>query len=148
MKAIAVLQPLGESKVSGKVIFTQKEGALEITGEITGLTPGEHGFHVHEFGDCSAPDGASVGGHFNPTGMPHACPMADKHHAGDMGNIKADDEGKVVLQIEDKDLQLSGPTSIIGRSIIVHANRDDCSSQPAGNSGPKIACGVIGIAKP
>jgi Cu-Zn family superoxide dismutase len=146
-KAVAVLMPLGESKVSGTLTFTQKDGFIEITGEITGLTPGEHAFHVHEFGDCSSKDGMSTGGHFNPDHKHHGGPDSESRHVGDLGNIKADDSGKVDLHIEDKLIQLHGPHSIVGRGLIIHAKADDLRSDPAGNAGGRIACGVIGIAK-
>jgi Cu-Zn family superoxide dismutase len=147
-KAVAVLHPLGDSKVMGTVYFTVEEGSVHVTGEITGLTPGEHAFHVHEFGDCSDPKGMSSGAHFNPTHMPHGGPHSDKRHVGDLGNIKADDSGKVTLDIKDTDIQLHGPHSIVGRALIVHAKADDLTSQPSGNAGDRIACAVIGIANP
>ncbi|HLN28662.1 MAG TPA: superoxide dismutase family protein [Gemmataceae bacterium] len=148
LKAVAVLHPKSDSKVTGKVVFKEEEGYVTITGEITGLTPGEHAFHVHEFGDCSSPDAMSAGGHFNPDKKPHGGPHAAERHVGDLGNIKADNEGKVVLNIKDEVIKLHGPHSIIGRSLIVHGGVDDLKSQPAGNAGPRVACGVIGIAKP
>jgi Cu-Zn family superoxide dismutase len=147
--AIAVVQGLGENKVKGKVTFTQKGGGVEIVGEFTGLTPGEHGFHVHEFGDCSMADGKCAGGHFNPTGMPHAGPDDAKRHVGDLGNIKADESGKATYKRVDKMITLSGPNSVIGRSVIVHAKPDDFKTQqPPGNAGDRIGCGTIGIADP
>jgi Cu-Zn family superoxide dismutase len=147
-KAICVLHPTKDSKVEGKVIFTVKGDEILITGEITGLTPGMHAFHVHEFGDCSAPDAMSAGAHFNPDKKPHGGPHADERHVGDLGNIQADADGKVTLDMRDKMIRLQGPHSIIGRSLIVHAVADDLKSQPAGNAGARIACGVIGVAKP
>ncbi len=147
-KAICVVQALGDSKVAGKVVFTQHKDGVEIVAELTGLTPGEHGFHVHEFGDCSMMDGTCAGGHFNPTGAPHGGPDDAKRHAGDFGNIKADDSGKATYKRVDKLIALNGPNSIIGRSIIVHAKADDLKTQPSGDAGPRIGCGVIGIADP
>jgi Cu-Zn family superoxide dismutase len=147
-KAICVLHPTKDSKVSGMVVFTQKDGEVEITGEITGLTPGMHGFHVHEFGDCSAPDAMSAGAHFDPDKKMHGGPHDKDRHVGDLGNIKADDSGKAVLKMADKVIQLHGPHSIIGRSLIVHAKADDLKTQPSGDAGGRVACGVIGIAKP
>jgi Cu-Zn family superoxide dismutase len=146
-KAVCVVHPLGDSKVHGLVVFTQKGDKVEITGEIMGLTPGKHGFHVHEFGDCSKPDGMSAGGHFNPDQKKHGGPHDDARHVGDLGNIEADDSGKAVIKMSDTLVQLHGPHSVIGRSIIVHAKADDLTSQPAGDAGGRIACGVIGIAK-
>lgn len=147
-KAICVVQPLGGSKVAGKVVFTQVSGGVEVNAELTGLTAGEHGFHVHEFGDCSMADGTCAGAHFNPTGAPHGGPDDAKRHAGDLGNIKADASGKAVLKRVDKMLSLNGANSIIGRAIIVHAAPDDLKTQPSGNAGARIGCGVIGIADP
>jgi superoxide dismutase, Cu-Zn family len=147
-KAICVVQPLGGSKVAGKVIFTQMREGVEVNAEITGLTPGEHGFHVHEFGDCSMADGVCAGAHFNPTGAPHGGPDSAQRHAGDLGNVKADASGKAIYKRVDNMLSLSGPNSIVGRSIIVHAAPDDLKTQPSGNAGARVGCGVIGIADP
>lgn len=145
-KAICVVQPLGDSKVTGKVVFTKVADGVEIAAELTGLAPGEHGFHVHEFGDCSMMDGTCAGGHFNPTGAPHGGPDSEKRHAGDFGNIKADASGKATYKRVDKLITLNGDHSIIGRSIIVHAKADDLKTQPSGDAGARIGCGVIGIA--
>jgi len=147
-RAIAVLHPADNSKVSGTIYFTQKDGNVEISGEVTGFSPGLHGFHIHEYGDCSAMDASSAGGHFNPTHMPHAGADSAHRHAGDLGNVKADESGKAVVRMTDKMIQLHGPNSIIGRSVIVHAGTDDLKTQPSGNSGARVACGVIGIANP
>jgi len=147
-KAIAVVHPLGESKVSGKVVFTQTRSGVEISAEITGLEPGEHGFHVHEFGDCSMADGTCAGGHFNPTGAPHAGPDDAKRHVGDLGNIKVSEDGKATYKRVDKLVALNGPNSVIGRSVIIHAAPDDLKTQPSGNAGARVGCGVIGIADP
>jgi Cu-Zn family superoxide dismutase len=147
-KAIAVVHPLGDSKVSGKVVFTQTRSGVEISAEITGLAPGEHGFHVHEFGDCSMADGTCAGGHFNPTGAPHAGPDDEKRHVGDLGNIEVAEGGKATYKRIDKLVALNGANSIIGRSVIIHADPDDLKSQPSGNAGARVGCGVIGIADP
>jgi Cu-Zn family superoxide dismutase len=147
-KAIAVLHGLGDSQVKGIVTFTEKGRVMEVSGEITGLTPGEHAFHVHEYGDCSSADGMSAGGHFNPDKKPHGGPQDAERHVGDLGNLTADENGKAIVKIEDKELGFFGPHSIIGRSLIVHAKADDLKSQPAGNAGGRVACAVIGIAKP
>jgi Cu-Zn family superoxide dismutase len=147
-KAICVIHPLGGSSVAGKVVFTQARGGVEVNAEITGLAPGEHGFHVHEFGDCTMADGTCAGAHFNPSGAPHGGPDDDRRHAGDLGNVKADASGKATYKRVDKMLSLNGPSSIIGRSIIVHADPDDLKSQPSGNAGARVGCGVIGIADP
>src|SRR5216117_2141232 len=149
LKAIAVLHPIGGgSKVSGTVTFTEVADGVQVNAEITGLTPGNHGFHVHEFGDCSAPDASSAGAHFNPTNKPHAGPDAAERHVGDMGNVEADASGAAKLDYVDHEISLANDQrSVVGRSVIVHAKADDLKSQPAGDSGARIACGVIGLAK-
>ncbi|MBI3407755.1 MAG: superoxide dismutase family protein [Planctomycetes bacterium] len=146
-KAVCVLIPTKDSKVTGIVTFTQKGDAIEITGEITGLTPGNHGFHVHEFGDISSADGMATGGHFNPGGDKHGGPEDKERHVGDLGNITADDTGKATLKTTDKMIRLHGMNSIIGRGLIVHAKADDLKSQPTGDAGGRVAQGVIGAAK-
>src|SRR5579862_3160741 len=145
-KAVCVMQALSDSKVSGTITFTQKGAEVEITGAISGLTPGMHGFHVHEFGDITSKDGMSTGGHFNPDGMKHGGPHDKDRHVGDLGNIKADDKGVATLNMKDKLIQLDGPHSIIGRALIVHAKADDEKSQPSGDAGGRIGGGVIGVA--
>src|SRR5438093_3809357 len=97
LKAVAVLHPTAGNKVSGTVTFTEVADGVQVRAEISGLTPGNHGFHVHEFGDCSAADASSAGAHFNPTNQPHVAPDATARHAGDMGNIEADPSGAVTL---------------------------------------------------
>ena len=147
-KAIAVLHPTKGSNVEGTVTFTKSGNEVKIVAEVTGLTPGKHGFHIHEFGDCSSPDGMAAGGHFNPTNNPHAGHDAERRHEGDMGNVEADSAGKAHLELTDNMMKMSGEKSIIGRSLIVHEKVDDLKTQPTGNSGGRVACGVIGIAKP
>src|SRR6266581_6041005 len=145
LKAVAVLHPTQGNKVSGTVTFTEVADGVQVHAEIAGLTPGNHGFHVHEFGDCTATDGSSAGGHFNPTNQPHAGPDADARHVGDMGNIEADASGTAKLDYLDHHMSLANDDrSIIGRSVVVHAKADDLKSQPAGDSGARVACGVIG----
>ena len=147
-KAIAVLHPASGSQVMGTVTFTKTEGGMQVVADITGLTPGQHGFHIHEFGDCSAPDATSAGGHFNPSKNPHAGHDDAKRHEGDLGNIEADSSGKAHLELTDKMMTMSGEMSIIGRGVIVHEKVDDLKTQPTGNAGGRVACGVIGVAKP
>ncbi len=147
-KGIAILYPTEDSKVKGFVSFERDgKGGINVVANIDGLTPGLHGFHVHEFGDCSAPNATSAGGHYNPTDMPHAAQTAAKRHEGDLGNVEADKGGHARLEITDKALRLEGPHSIIGRSVVVHARADDFKTQPTGDSGARVACGVIGYAK-
>jgi Cu-Zn family superoxide dismutase len=147
-KAIAVLHSTAGSKVAGTVTFTKEADGVRVKANVTGLTPGKHGFHVHEFGDCSAADGSSAGGHFNPTNQPHAGPEATARHAGDMGNIEADDSGAAKLDYVDHHISLTNSEqSVIGHAVIVHEKADDLKSQPTGDAGGRVACGVIGIAK-
>jgi Cu-Zn family superoxide dismutase len=146
-RAAAVVNAIGPSGVSGHVTFAKAEGGVKVSVKLAGLKPGAHGFHIHEFGDCSAPDGTSAGGHFNPTGDPHAGPKDAKRHEGDMGNIEADTNGAVTLEYVDAMLAFEGPSSILGRGVIVHAAPDDLKTQPTGNAGGRVACGVIGAAK-
>ena len=148
LKAVAVLHPSAGSKVSGTVTFTEEADGVQVHAEITGLTPGNHGFHVHEFGDCSAADASSAGAHFNSTHKPHAGPDTAERHVGDMGNVQADASGKATLKYVDHQISLTNDErSVIGRSVVVHEKADDLKSQPSGDSGARIACGVIGRAK-
>ena len=150
-KAICVIQPLTGSKdqpkVSGVVIFTQRGDVIEITGKITGLTPGLHGFHVHEYGDMTDDKGMSTGAHFDPDKTKHGGPDSKERHVGDLGNIKANDKGVADIDMMDKMLSLHGAHSIIGRGLIVHAKADDLKTQPSGDAGGRVGGGVIGVAK-
>lgn len=131
---------------SGEVRFHQEPNGVRISGEVTGLSPGQHGFHIHEFGDCSAPDGKSAGGHFAPNGNPHGSPQdnVNKRHAGDLGNITADKNGRASIGVLNAELTINkGPKAVIGKSVIVHAGSDDLSSQPSGDAGARVGCGVI-----
>lgn len=143
-KAVAVVHPLGDSGVSGVVYFSKTDGGVQVTAELTGLEPGNHGFHIHEFGDCTAPDGTSAGGHFNPFDKEHSAPDASNRHMGDMGNITADENGNATINYIDKTINIA---MILGRGVIVHAGEDDLTSQPSGAAGPREGCGVIGLAK-
>jgi Cu-Zn family superoxide dismutase len=147
-KAIAVLHPTEGNKVHGWVTFAKEGDKVKVVAQIEGLTPGKHGFHIHEFGDCSSKDGAAAGGHFNPTGKSHGAPTDANRHEGDLGNIEAGQDGKARVDFTDSVLQLGGAGSIIGRGVIVHAAPDDLKTQPTGNAGGRLACGVIGAAKP
>jgi len=146
-RAVAVLHPTEGSQVHGTVTFSKEPDGVKVVADLEGLTPGLHGFHIHEYGDCSAPNGGSAGGHFNPDNIQHGGPMDSVRHVGDMGNLEADAEGKAHYEWADSMLAFSGPHSIIGRGLIVHADPDDLKSQPTGNAGARVACGVIGIAK-
>jgi superoxide dismutase, Cu-Zn family len=147
-KAVCVLNPIGNSQVAGIITFTEVQGGVLIEGKITGLPPNSaHGIHIHEFGDCSSPDGTAAGPHYNPEGTTHGGPMDMKRHNGDLGNIEADADGVATISYTDAVVSLKGDKSVIGRSIIIHEKMDDMKTQPTGNSGARIACGVIGLAK-
>ncbi len=146
-KAVAVLFPTKGSDVSGRVTFTQEGRSIKVHADISGLSPGEHGFHVHEFGVWSE-DGMATGGHFNPTKGPHAAPGSTKRHVGDLGNITANANGHATYDLDDEHISFHGPHSIIGRGLVVHEKADDLKSQPAGNAGKRLAVGVVGVAQP
>ena len=141
--AVADLSPTAGSTVRGTVSLTQEPGGVRIVAELAGLTPGEHGFHIHETGDCSAADAATAGAHFDPAGSPHGSPDGPVRHVGDLGNITADASGNARFERLDTRISLEGDHSVIGRAIVVDTGADDMSSQPAGNGGPRAACGVI-----
>ena len=147
LKAVCVLYATQGNSVSGTITFLSTDSGVKVVVDVQGLSKGKHGFHIHEFGDCNSPDGSSAGGHFNPAGMAHGGPMDMKRHMGDMGNLEADESGKAHLEYIDRMISLTGEHSIVGRSVILHKSEDDLQTQPTGNSGARIACGVIGIAK-
>ena len=147
-KAIAVLHPTEGNTVQGVVTFTKVANGIKIVADVEGLTPGKHGFHIHQWGDCSSGDGKSAGGHFNPDNVAHGGPDAKVRHVGDLGNLEADESGKAHYERVDTMIAFFGKHSIIGRGIIVHSGEDDLSSQPTGAAGSRLACGVIGIANP
>ena len=147
-KAVAVLSPTKGNNVSGVVTFEVVKSGVKIVADVTGLTPGLHGFHVHEFGDCTAPDATSAGGHFNPHHMQHGGPDAAVRHAGDLGNLDANASGQAHYERVDTMISLDGADSIIGRAVTVHEKADDLKTQPTGNAGARVACGAIGVAKP
>jgi Cu-Zn family superoxide dismutase len=141
---VAVLKPTKGNNVMGTVRFTEIPPNVHITADVTGLTPGEHGFHIHEKGDCGAPDASSAGGHFNPGKKMHGGPEAAEHHMGDLGNLVADANGRAHYDRTVNFLELAvDPNTIDGKAVIVHAGQDDLHSQPAGNSGARVACGII-----
>ncbi len=141
--AVAELSPTKGNTVHGEVKFVQKDGYVLVTAHVEGLTPGKHGFHIHEVGNCSAPDGSSAKGHFNPYHKDHGGPLAADRHAGDLGNLTANEKGIANYTHKDKIIQLSGDDSIVGRGVIVHGATDDFKTQPTGNAGARVACGVI-----
>lgn len=144
--ALAEVQPVGDADLEGEVRFEQQDDGVRITGELTGLEPGEHGLHLHENSSCAGEDAAAAGGHFSPDDDPHGSPqdMVEEHHAGDLGNIVADRDGTATIDLSDAEISLAGgPYSIIGKTIVVHAGRDDLNTQPSGASGTPVGCGEI-----
>lgn len=143
--AQAELQATRGNAVSGVLRFTQSGSRVAVTGEVRGLKPGaEHGFHVHEKGDCSSGDGMSTGGHFNPAGAAHGRHGHGAHHVGDLPSLMADAQGVARVNFETTALSVKpGATSVVGRGLIVHRDPDDYATQPTGNSGPRVACAVI-----
>ncbi|HUD97710.1 MAG TPA: superoxide dismutase family protein [Woeseiaceae bacterium] len=145
LSARAEIEPTEGNRVNGVIRFTEQGDTVRIDGKLTGLEPGAHGFHVHEEGDCSAQDAKSAGDHFAPEDNPHGSPrdLPGAHHAGDLGNLVAEADGIAEVVAEDAELQLSGPDSLIGKAVIVHAEQDDFESQPSGDAGARVGCGVI-----
>jgi Cu-Zn family superoxide dismutase len=142
--ATATLAPTKGSQVSGTVSFTQKGELVLVEAKVAGLSPGLHGFHIHEKGNCTAPDASSAGGHFNPAGTAHGGSSGNPRHAGDLGNLEADASGTAIYKAEVAGIGLgTGDDSIIGRAVIVHEKPDDFTTQPSGNSGARLACGLI-----
>lgn len=146
-RAVAILHATEGNTVTGMVTFTKVANGIQVVAVVDSLTPGEHGFHIHQYGDCSALDATSAGGHFNPENKPHGAPSDTLRHVGDLGNLVADSSGTAHYEWTDTLISFSGPHSIIGRAVIIHAGADDLKSQPTGNAGARVACGVIGIAK-
>jgi Cu-Zn family superoxide dismutase len=149
LRAVADLQPAAGNPVSGTVTFIQHGDRVTVIADVRGLPPNSsHGFHIHEKGDCSAPDFTSAGGHFNPGGHPHAGPTVAARHAGDLGNLEAGTGGRAYKRITVDNITLGdGPNSVINRGVIVHEKMDDLTTQPTGAAGGRIACGVIRIAR-
>jgi Cu-Zn family superoxide dismutase len=147
-RAVAVLHSVGKSGVSGHVVFQQVGNRIRVTAKIRGLSPGKHGFHIHQFGDLSdVAKGESAGGHWNPEGMPHGAPDTKERHVGDLGNVDANAEGTATIDQYDRMLKFHGRDSIIGRSVVVH-EKPDTFVQPTGAAGGRVAFGTIGWAKP
>jgi Cu-Zn family superoxide dismutase len=146
-KAVAVLYPTQDSKAHGIVMFTKVENGIRIQATVRGLTPGKHGFHVHEYGDCSATNAMSAGGHFVGQGPKHGGPEAGERHAGDFGNIEAGPDGVGRYDRVDTMIAFEGLNNILGRGLIVHEKEDDLTTQPTGAAGGRVACGVVGLAK-
>jgi Cu-Zn family superoxide dismutase len=142
--AIADLAATKGNTAAGTVTFTQKGDKVIVHAMVSGLAAGTHGFHVHEKGDCSSGDGVSAGGHFNPLGKPHSYPTVEDRHAGDMPMLAADASGNAVMTAELDVIAVGGGAAdVIGKAVIVHKDADDFKTQPTGNSGARVACGVI-----
>lgn len=151
VKAVAVLK--GDANVTGTIFFEQNNNEpVHVTGSVKGLKPGKHGFHVHEFGD-NTNGCTSAGAHFNPHQKEHGAPNDENRHVGDLGNVEANDSGEANIDIKDSIISLTGNDSIIGRSLVVHADPDDLGrgghelSKSTGNAGARVACAVIGLTK-
>lgn len=146
--AIAILYPTEGNEVNGQVIFSKMiDGRIKVNAEIYNLSPGKHGFHIHQYGDCSSPDGKSAGGHFFTDYNHHGSLNEMDTHVGDMGNLVADKDGVAKTSFITNKLSFSGKNSIIGRGVIVHEGEDDLKTQPTGAAGGRVACGVIGVSK-
>ncbi len=146
--AVCELVAIGGSKVSGTIMFEKEGDVVHVRGQVSGLSPGSHGFHVHERGDLTDRDtGKSAGDHYNPTEKPHGRHDDQERHVGDLGNIEANAEGIASIDLKDKIIRLDGEHSIIGRSLVIH-EKADMFTQPAGDAGGRIAFGRIDAKQP
>jgi Cu-Zn family superoxide dismutase len=144
--AVAELNPASGSNTRGMVHFYETSKGVRVVARVTGLTPGQHGFHIHDKGDCSAPDASSAGGHYNPTSSKHGGPNDVERHVGDFGNLEANASGVAKVEFVSDRLKFDGPQSIIGKGVIVHDQPDDLKTQnPPGNAGKRVACGNIQV---
>jgi Cu-Zn family superoxide dismutase len=144
--AVTTLEARSSSTVKGQATFTQAGDKVRILVEVSGATPGQHGLHVHENGDCSAPDAKSAGNHFNPGNGEHGAPDKPAHHAGDFGNLTVGEDGNGKLELLTDHISVKpGTTSVVGRALVLHEKPDDITTQPSGNSGARIGCGVINL---
>lgn len=145
-KAIANIQSASGSTLTGEAVFEETEGGVKMTLTVKGATPGSHAVHLHEKGDCSAPDATSAGGHWNPTEHAHGNRAeSSEFHSGDIANLEVGEDGTGVLEVTAADWTIGGDakTNVIGKAVIIHASEDDFVSQPAGNAGPREGCGVV-----
>lgn len=142
--ASATLSPTSGSTAAGTVMLTQLgDGSVRVKVDLTGVPAGVHGFHIHDKGDCGD-NGNAAGGHFNPATTAHGAPSADPHHAGDFGNVTAAADGSVHTDFTTRSVTVeAGPNSAVGHAVILHANPDDLVTQPTGNAGARIACGIV-----
>ncbi|OYP32957.1 superoxide dismutase family protein [Rhodopirellula sp. MGV] len=143
--AVAVVFPTQGNDVRGVVVLQQDGDDITVRGRMINLTPGKHGFHIHQYGDLRSVDGKSAGGHYDPEGHDHGGPDASSHHVGDLGNIEANEEGTAEFKMTIKGHKVH---LLVGRAIVVHEGEDDLKSQPSGAAGPRAGVGVVGIANP
>ena len=142
-----LLPTSGNEGLRGSIHFEKKPQHVSVRVHVEGLPANStHGFHVHEFGDCSAVDATSAGSHFNPEGAAHGGPDSTERHVGDLGNIVSNAQGVAVVELADTVLAMDGAHNILGRAVVIHSQHDDLSSQPVGNAGSRLLCGVIGVA--
>ncbi|HEX5172508.1 MAG TPA: superoxide dismutase family protein [Cyclobacteriaceae bacterium] len=145
-KAKAMIQSASGSTLTGEAIFEETNGGVKMTLTVKGATPGTHAVHLHESGDCSAGDATSAGGHWNPTHEAHGNRAGGgDFHAGDIANLQVGDDGTGTLEVTAADWTIGGDDqkNVIGKAVIIHANEDDFVSQPAGNAGARVGCGVV-----
>ena len=145
--AVAAMEPANDSGMTGRVTFTQRGDAIEFLIEVENVAPGEHAVHIHEKGDCSAADGTSAGGHWNPTDVAHGKWGEGEFHLGDIGNMTVGDDGKGALGLTTDlwEMDTGSDRDVLGKAMIVHEGADDFTSQPSGAAGPRIGCGVIAL---
>ena len=144
----ATIVPTEGNSAEGTVTFRRTGDGIAVIANVEGLDPNSrHGFHIHQYGDCTSADASSAGGHFNPTGARHGGRHSDERHVGDLGNLEANDSGVATLEYIDDKLTMDGRHTILGRGVIVHADPDDYETQPTGDAGGRIGCGVIGVAE-
>ena len=148
-QAIAIINPTSDSTVTGMAVFTQSGNSIELSIEVKNSSPGVHTVHIHENGDCSSPDGKSAGGHWNPTEVAHGKWGEGEFHLGDIGNITVGDDGSGTIELSTElwEIGTGSILDVVGKGIIVHAGADDFMSQPSGNAGARIGCGVIELAE-
>ncbi len=144
--AVTTIEARSNSTVKGTATFTQAGDKVKVVVEVSGATPGQHGLHVHENGDCSSPDAKSAGNHFNPGNAEHGAPDKPAHHAGDFGNLTVGQDGNGKLELLTDQIAVKpGTTSVVGRALVLHDKPDDTTTQPTGNSGSRVGCGVINL---
>jgi len=143
-KATATVMGPDGSAIEGIVTFVQEGDEVRVIAGLKGAPPGTHGIHLHENGDCGGEGFANAGSHFNPDDAPHACPPTEPRHAGDFGNIEIKEDGTGQIEVKTRALTIdAGPNTVVGKAVILHSQADDCASQPTGDAGGRLACGVV-----